>query len=223
MEVVELIGYNSSRGMMFLFWVVVLVMVDVVGLEKDGTPRIVPNSRGKRRKPGSKSLSSVLRCNDALFLSFLEGDLIWFSFFFLLFSFNSSLLPLCFEIESLAVLMRGCDKISVSGCLQWDPRVRYTPEEAMKHDWVLEALIPPSFRSPGQGGQETSSPVQSSGPSQTVEHSLTASNSVSVHSSERMCSAAYLYGFVFSFLIPPPAFLSVLFMFTCIPGWNHSI
>ena len=40
-------------------------------------PRIVANSRGKKRRPGSRDLSTALRCTDAPFLSFLEGCLRW--------------------------------------------------------------------------------------------------------------------------------------------------
>ncbi|KAG0185343.1 hypothetical protein DFQ28_009499 [Apophysomyces sp. BC1034] len=41
------------------------------------SPRIVMNSRGKKRRPGSKTLAHALRCNDALFLDFLERCLEW--------------------------------------------------------------------------------------------------------------------------------------------------
>ena len=45
--------------------------------DKDCNPRIVPNSRGKRRKPGSRDLTSVLHTSDKLFISFLQGCLDW--------------------------------------------------------------------------------------------------------------------------------------------------
>ena len=35
-------------------------------------PRIMPNSAGRKRLPGSLDLAAVLRCNDANFLSFLK-------------------------------------------------------------------------------------------------------------------------------------------------------
>jgi dual specificity tyrosine-phosphorylation-regulated kinase 2/3/4 len=63
-------------------------------------PRIVPNSRGKKRRPGSKSLANSLKCTDPKFVSFLEG------------------------------------------CLQWDPRERFSPEDAIQHEWILEGLQP---------------------------------------------------------------------------------
>ncbi|KAI9477959.1 MAG: kinase-like domain-containing protein [Benjaminiella poitrasii] len=42
-----------------------------------GQPRVVCNSRGKRRKPGTKSLAQVLRCQDTLFLDFIQQCLQW--------------------------------------------------------------------------------------------------------------------------------------------------
>ena len=37
-----------------------------------GEPIIVANSRGKKRRPLTKTLSGVLRCNDENFISFLD-------------------------------------------------------------------------------------------------------------------------------------------------------
>ena len=45
--------------------------------DSSGNPRIVPNSRGRRRQPGSKDLASVQRANDRQFVSFLQGCLQW--------------------------------------------------------------------------------------------------------------------------------------------------
>eukprot|EP01064_Diplonema_japonicum_P015295 TRINITY_DN2301_c0_g2_i1.p1 TRINITY_DN2301_c0_g2~~TRINITY_DN2301_c0_g2_i1.p1 ORF type:complete len:712 (+),score=121.65 TRINITY_DN2301_c0_g2_i1:47-2137(+) len=71
-------------------------------------PRIQPNSRGKKRRPGTKDLASALHCNDAQFVSFLEGF------------------------------------------LRWDPRERFTPDDGLRHEWILDAMIPPTFRPYGQ-------------------------------------------------------------------------
>lgn len=38
---------------------------------------MVCNSRGKKRKAGSKTLSQALRCNDPLFLDFIKQCLEW--------------------------------------------------------------------------------------------------------------------------------------------------
>lgn len=45
--------------------------------DEDDNPKLVVNSRNKRRRPGNKSLSDALRCTDNLFISFLEGCLKW--------------------------------------------------------------------------------------------------------------------------------------------------
>jgi len=76
-------------------------------------PRIEPNSRGKRRRPGAKDLQSALHCNDPAFISFLEGF------------------------------------------LRWDHRERFTPEDGLRHEWILEGMVssvraqpqPASYRS----------------------------------------------------------------------------
>jgi len=40
-------------------------------------PILVANSRGKKRRPNSKSLKAVLRCQDPGFLSFLDACIDW--------------------------------------------------------------------------------------------------------------------------------------------------
>ncbi|KAG1144886.1 hypothetical protein G6F37_004956 [Rhizopus arrhizus] len=45
--------------------------------DRRGEPRIVCNSRGKKRRPGSKCLSQALRCSDPLFLDFIKQCLEW--------------------------------------------------------------------------------------------------------------------------------------------------
>ncbi|XP_065163782.1 dual specificity tyrosine-phosphorylation-regulated kinase 4-like isoform X2 [Atheta coriaria] len=60
-----------------------------------GNPRCLTNSKGRKRKPGSKNLAIALRCNDTFFIDF------------------------------------------ISRCLEWNPRKRMTPEEALRHEWIL--------------------------------------------------------------------------------------
>jgi len=62
----------------------------------NGNPRLVPNSRGKTRRPGTKDLQMVLRTSEVKYVDFLQG------------------------------------------CLQWDPRERLTPEDALQQEWILE-------------------------------------------------------------------------------------
>ncbi|CAO3625456.1 unnamed protein product [Mucor hiemalis] len=45
--------------------------------DRRGDPRVVCNSRGKKRRAGTKNLAQALRCNDALFLDFIHQCLEW--------------------------------------------------------------------------------------------------------------------------------------------------
>lgn len=45
--------------------------------DSNNRPRPVINSRGKQRYPGSKSLETVVRCQEPLFLDFIEQCLKW--------------------------------------------------------------------------------------------------------------------------------------------------
>ncbi|XP_062426322.1 dual specificity tyrosine-phosphorylation-regulated kinase 4 [Rhea pennata] len=69
--------------------------------DSKGLPRSITNSKGKKRFPNSKDLSTVLKTHDAAFLDFLKE------------------------------------------CLMWEPALRMTPDEAMKHAWIQE---PKAFR-----------------------------------------------------------------------------
>ncbi|XP_055795690.1 dual specificity tyrosine-phosphorylation-regulated kinase 4 isoform X2 [Salvelinus fontinalis] len=45
--------------------------------DSKGNPRNITNSKGKKRRPNSKDLASVLKTNDPLFLDFLRRCLMW--------------------------------------------------------------------------------------------------------------------------------------------------
>ncbi|RKP40011.1 kinase-like domain-containing protein, partial [Dimargaris cristalligena] len=62
--------------------------------DSTGQPRPYVNSKGKKRRPGTKQLALVLKTNDKAFLDFLFR------------------------------------------CLDWDPKRRMNPEEAMCHEWI---------------------------------------------------------------------------------------
>lgn len=86
--------------------------------DSEGRARIVPNSRGKKRRPATKSLAKALACNDKNFVNFIEG------------------------------------------CLRWDPRVRFTPEDAIQHEWVMEGLQaaqPQTSRASGRSSNRSAS------------------------------------------------------------------
>eukprot|EP00405_Crypthecodinium_cohnii_P038897 CAMPEP_0206542752 /NCGR_PEP_ID=MMETSP0325_2-20121206/10376_1 /ASSEMBLY_ACC=CAM_ASM_000347 /TAXON_ID=2866 /ORGANISM="Crypthecodinium cohnii, Strain Seligo" /LENGTH=680 /DNA_ID=CAMNT_0054040903 /DNA_START=384 /DNA_END=2422 /DNA_ORIENTATION=+ len=116
--------------------------------DSNGNPRLVPNSRGKTRRPGSRDMQMALRTSESKYVDFLQG------------------------------------------CLQWDPRERFTPEDALQQEWILEgyarhaaqrqaaaaaAAAQAESRSQGfasAGGDPSSmvSPPQSSSSSRTVRH-----------------------------------------------------
>ncbi|KAI0262949.1 hypothetical protein BC834DRAFT_889829 [Gloeopeniophorella convolvens] len=45
--------------------------------DSTGAPRPVVNSKGRRRRPGTKTLAQVLRCDDDLFIDFVAKCLMW--------------------------------------------------------------------------------------------------------------------------------------------------
>ncbi|XP_076878123.1 dual specificity tyrosine-phosphorylation-regulated kinase 4 isoform X2 [Brachyhypopomus gauderio] len=45
--------------------------------DSKGNPRNITNSKGKKRRPDSKDLGSVLKTNDAMFLDFIQRCLVW--------------------------------------------------------------------------------------------------------------------------------------------------
>ncbi|KAI0340710.1 hypothetical protein BDW22DRAFT_1398476 [Trametopsis cervina] len=45
--------------------------------DTSGAPRPVVNSKGRRRRPGSKTLAQVLKCDDDLFVDFIAKCLVW--------------------------------------------------------------------------------------------------------------------------------------------------
>jgi serine/threonine protein kinase len=71
-----------------------------------GNPRILANSRGRKRYPGTKDIKDILKGADADFLEFILG------------------------------------------CLEWNPDKRMTPDEALRHPWIMEgaqrSLLGPS-------------------------------------------------------------------------------
>ncbi|KAH6562149.1 hypothetical protein BASA62_009356 [Batrachochytrium salamandrivorans] len=48
-----------------------------VFFDSSNRPRLVPSSKGKKRRPSTKTLSSVLKCTDMAFLDFIDRCLCW--------------------------------------------------------------------------------------------------------------------------------------------------
>lgn len=83
--------------------------------DSKGAPRIVPNSRGKKRRPGTKDLNVALRASDPQFVDFLAG------------------------------------------CVRWNAKERFVPEDAMRHEWILECHAPRQRHPDEQSGHPPSS------------------------------------------------------------------
>lgn len=58
--------------------------------------KVVRNSRGIKKQPGSKKLSDILKGADSYFIDLVER------------------------------------------CIEWDPLLRITPRQALKHPWVTD-------------------------------------------------------------------------------------
>ncbi|XP_065941055.1 dual specificity tyrosine-phosphorylation-regulated kinase 4 isoform X8 [Magallana gigas] len=82
--------------------------------DSKGNPRCITNSKGKKRRVGSKDLQQAVKTCDANFLDFIRR------------------------------------------CLEWDPNIRMTPEEALQHDWIKEGLVNRKARDSNRSQQKTS-------------------------------------------------------------------
>ncbi|CAG8516739.1 9847_t:CDS:2, partial [Acaulospora colombiana] len=49
----------------------------IISSDSNGNPRLIANSKDKRRRPASKTLSGVLKCQDEVFLDFISRCLHW--------------------------------------------------------------------------------------------------------------------------------------------------
>ncbi|GAB0100122.1 Dual specificity tyrosine-phosphorylation-regulated kinase [Sergentomyia squamirostris] len=78
-------GENESEQLACIMEVLGLPPEDLISqatrkrlfFDSRGSPRTVVNSKGRKRKPGSKTLASALRCNDSAFLDFVSRCLEW--------------------------------------------------------------------------------------------------------------------------------------------------
>ena len=70
---------RSSRKRLFfgMFSVSAILPTPYSPLDSTGAPRPVVNSKGRRRRPGTKTLAQVLRCDDELFVDFVSKCLMW--------------------------------------------------------------------------------------------------------------------------------------------------
>ena len=72
---------RSSRKRLFFGGIVLLPRLELQCLcsytDSTGAPRPVVNSKGRRRRPGTKSLAQVLRTDDHAFVDFIAKCLVW--------------------------------------------------------------------------------------------------------------------------------------------------
>lgn len=73
----EFVNKSSRKKLFFGKFEVLLVFLVNYDSESNGTPRVVVNSKGRRRRPGSKTLQQVLKCNDEDFVDFIAKCLVW--------------------------------------------------------------------------------------------------------------------------------------------------
>lgn len=90
--------------------------------DSGGNPRLVPNSRGKTRRPGAKDLQAVLRTSESKFVDFLQG------------------------------------------CLHWDPKERFLPEDALQQEWILDGTAKMAPSRPAASVSRMPEPAQPSPP-----------------------------------------------------------
>lgn len=71
----EIINVATRRRLFFgefprIIWKSVIQYDNIA--DSRGNPRCITNSKGRKRKPGSKNLAVALRCNDPLFINFIS-------------------------------------------------------------------------------------------------------------------------------------------------------
>lgn len=54
-------------------WLIILTIL----VDSQGNPRIQPNSKGRKRRPNTKSLEQVLKTTDDNFIDFIKQCLNW--------------------------------------------------------------------------------------------------------------------------------------------------
>lgn len=122
----DLINQATRRRLFFgeFFFFQQFIDTDVVYPISDsrGVPRCITNSKGRKRKPGSKTLSQALRCNDTLFIDFVSKCLEWVEAFV--------------DVKCLLMILSA---------FRWDPKKRMTPEEAVHHEWLQPSSSSSTF------------------------------------------------------------------------------
>jgi serine/threonine protein kinase len=91
-------------------------------LDSKGVPRTVSTKSLKKRRPASRPLGQILRTTDNNFIDFIRR---------------------CFELVFLHKFFFWNKKIFY---FRWDPLERLTPEEGLRHPWIVETRLKRSSR-----------------------------------------------------------------------------
>lgn len=110
-----------------------------VFFDSSGNPRLVPNSKGRIRKPGTRCLADEIPTEDSQFLDLISSK---------------------FYLE----------------CLEWDPKKRLTPEEALSHEWILEGIPKPPTSRPTTSRPFLNKSLRGLANQNTKNHSYKLSN-----------------------------------------------
>lgn len=121
--------------------------------DANGNPRLVSNSRGKTRRPGSKDMQMVLRTSETKYVDFLQG------------------------------------------CLHWDTKDRFTPEDALQQEWIAEGYARHSGQREARGEQAAQgfggqAPATASGSSRRQRQSGGSSNRSAAHAQQYVGAAS---------------------------------
>lgn len=73
-----LLSFSLSTSSLYMYlFLSCTVIILCLSSDSRGNPRCVTNSKGKKRRPGSKDLSSAIKTGDLLFLDFIRRCLVW--------------------------------------------------------------------------------------------------------------------------------------------------
>lgn len=70
----NLLLFCSYKGLLIVEagFINMLIIVIIMITDSKGNPRCITNSKGKRRRPNSRDLASMLRVNDMQFVDFIR-------------------------------------------------------------------------------------------------------------------------------------------------------
>ncbi len=106
---------------LFFFLFTLENLLNKSSLDSKGVPRTISTKSLKKRRPASRPLGQILRTTDNNFIDFIRR---------------------CFEF----VLKRISFFKNSFLYFRWDPLERLTPEEGLRHPWIVETKLKRSSR-----------------------------------------------------------------------------